>query len=173
MTNEKNQSKENREYKELFKEYINGVFDTSVGIKVLKINQYVNISITLYDGKIYNKKTGKAMKVELRPSAVKELINILQKASNLQFDEFKKQRINKLISQPLPEKSEKIVDWLSNKFTQIKTDVVKNYWRLYYEDFMKELFDTTPEGVVERHEWTAKALLEEYDKKKVYLHSQL
>ena len=39
MTNEKNQSKENREYKELFKEYINGVFDTSVGIKVLKINK--------------------------------------------------------------------------------------------------------------------------------------
>jgi len=160
------QSKENRVYKELFNEYIEGVFDTSVSIRVLKVNQYVNISITLYNGKIYDVKSGKAMKVELRPTATKELINILQKASNLQFDEFKNQRINKSISQPLPEKSGKILSWLSDKFKQKRIDVVKNYWRLYNKDFMKDLFDTTPTGVADRHEWTAKTLLEEYEDSK-------
>jgi len=80
----------NSEYKTLFNEYVEGAFKASVGVKVTQKDQWINISLAIFNAKVFETKTGQGMSIQLRPQAVKELIYKIQQGSDLQFQVFNK-----------------------------------------------------------------------------------
>ncbi|MFX0205303.1 MAG: hypothetical protein ACFFDT_04910 [Candidatus Hodarchaeota archaeon] len=94
-TSRKQDKNKSNTYKELFNKYIQSEFDSSIGVNVTKKDQFVNVSLAVFRGKPFTTKTGKAMFVYLKPQTVKELIAVLQAASDVQFNEFAKQQASK------------------------------------------------------------------------------
>ena len=78
----------NKKYEKMFNEFIQASFDADVSVSVTKQDRWVNISLALWNGKAFAVKDKKAMSVQLRRPAVKELIEKLQQALAAQENEW-------------------------------------------------------------------------------------
>lgn len=82
-----------KKYNTLSSEYVNGVWEASVNVRVTKQDdKWVNIGLSVYNGKPFVYKDKKGMSMQLRRPAVKELIQRLEQALELQENEWNQQQ---------------------------------------------------------------------------------
>ncbi len=81
-----------KKYEKLFQEYVKASFDASVSVSVTKQNQWINISVALWNGKAFTVNDQKAMSVQLKRENAKELVTNLQQALNIQEREWTRQK---------------------------------------------------------------------------------
>ena len=81
----------NSKYETISNEYIKGKFKADIGITIQKKDQWINISLAIFNGLSFKSNGNDGMSIALYPQVVKELIQKLQYASDLQFNEIKKQ----------------------------------------------------------------------------------